>query len=162
MEGYHIDKARLKQRMTELIKLELVPDLKSATEVQIFNVLATALKEQFIDAWNGTREKCQEQDLKRVYYLSMEFLMGRALGNNLINLGAVKEVREILSTSTALRTRNVTGRSATAASADWLPASWIPWPLSATRPTAAASATNTACSARSSRTAIRRKSRTTG
>ena len=96
MEGYHIDKARLKQRMTELIKLELVPDLKSATDAQIFKALATALKEQFIDAWNESREKCQDQDLKRVYYLSMEFLMGRALGNNLINLGAVKEVREIL------------------------------------------------------------------
>ena len=96
MEGYHIDKDKLKSRMTELIKLELIPDLKSANEVQIYKALATALKEQFIDAWNGTREKCQEQDLKRVYYLSMEFLMGRALGNNLINLGAVKEVREIL------------------------------------------------------------------
>ena len=96
MEGYHIDKDRLKSRMTELIKLELVPDLKSATEVQIYKALATALKEQFIDAWNETREKCQDQDLKRVYYLSMEFLMGRALGNNLISLGAVKEVREIL------------------------------------------------------------------
>ena len=78
MEGYHIDKSRLKARMAELIKLELVPDLKSATNAQIFKALATALKEQFIDAWNGTREKCQDQDLKRVYYLSMEFLMGRA------------------------------------------------------------------------------------
>ena len=96
MEGYHIDKDKLKSRMTELIKGELIPDLKSATDAQIYKALATALKEQFIDAWNGTREKCQEQDLKRVYYLSMEFLMGRALGNNLINLGAVKEVRELL------------------------------------------------------------------
>ena len=96
MEGYHIDKDRLKSRMTELIKGELIPDLKSATDAQIYKALATALKEQFIDAWNGTRNKCQDQDLKRVYYLSMEFLMGRALGNNLINLGAVKEVREIL------------------------------------------------------------------
>ncbi len=96
MEAYHIDKERLKIRMTELIKLELVPDLKSATDVQIFKALATALKEQFIDAWNGTRNKCQEQDLKHVYYLSMEFLMGRALGNNLISLGAEKEVRELL------------------------------------------------------------------
>ena len=96
MEGYHIDKDRLKSRMTELIKGELIPDLRSANEAQIFKALATALKEQFIDAWNGTREKCQDQDLKRVYYLSMEFLMGRALGNNLINLGAQKEVREIL------------------------------------------------------------------
>ena len=97
MEGYHIDKSRLKARMAELIKLELVPDLKSATNAQIFKALATALKEQFIDAWNGTREKCQDQDLKRVYYLSMEFLMGRALGNNLISLGAQKEVKELLS-----------------------------------------------------------------
>ena len=97
MEGYHIDKERLRSRMAELIKLELVPDLKSASNVQIYTALARALKEQFIDAWNETRNKCQKQDLKHVYYLSMEFLMGRALGNNLISLGAVKEVREILS-----------------------------------------------------------------
>ena len=58
--------------------------------------LRTALKEQFIDAWIDTRRRARDQDVKMVYYLSMEFLMGRALGNDLINLGAQKEVAEVL------------------------------------------------------------------
>ncbi len=96
MKPFHIDKDELKARMGELIKLERVEDLRNASEEQIFRVLGLALKEQFIDAWNETQREMVAQDRKILYYMSMEFLMGRALGNNLINLGAEQAVKEVL------------------------------------------------------------------
>ncbi|MBP5154696.1 MAG: glycogen/starch/alpha-glucan phosphorylase [Lachnospiraceae bacterium] len=96
MADFSIDKELLRKRMSELVKLERVEELCNATEEQIYRALGIALKEQIIDAWNETAKKATEQDLKTVYYMSMEFLMGRALGNNLINLGAQPEVRELL------------------------------------------------------------------
>ena len=49
-----------------------------------------------MDAWLATSKKYKEDNVKFVYYMSMEFLMGRALGNNIINLCAEKEIREVL------------------------------------------------------------------
>ncbi len=96
MERITIDKDLLERRMNELIRLDLVSGLNEATEEQIFKVLALALKEQFVAAWTKSLHEAVDQDLKMVYYMSMEFLMGRALGNNLINLGAQPAVKEIL------------------------------------------------------------------
>ena len=96
MAGFSINKALLKQRMAQLIKLERVESLGMASREQIFKVLGLALREQFMDAWIATQRKVVVQDLKTVYYMSMEFLMGRALGNNLINLGAQQEVKDVL------------------------------------------------------------------
>ena len=55
-----------------------------------------AVKEAIIDDWIETQKKMDAEDPKIVYYMSMEFLMGRALGNNLINMTAYKEVKEAL------------------------------------------------------------------
>ena len=49
-----------------------------------------------IDRWIATQREYEKQDVKTVYYMSMEFLMGRALGNNMINLCCYKEVKEVL------------------------------------------------------------------
>lgn len=69
---------------------------KEATGQEIFQAVGYAIKDAIVDNWMDTQKAYEEQDPKMVYYLSMEFLMGRALGNNLINLKAYKEVKEAL------------------------------------------------------------------
>lgn len=70
--------------------------LEEATNQQIFQAVSYAIKDVVIDGWMKTQKEYDEKDPKIVYYLSMEFLMGRALGNNIINLKAYDEVREAL------------------------------------------------------------------
>ena len=70
--------------------------LEDATKQQIFQAVAYSVKESIVDRWIATHKAYEEQDAKTVYYMSMEFLMGRALGNNLINLTYYDEVKEAL------------------------------------------------------------------
>ena len=70
--------------------------MEDATPKQIFTAVAYAAKDSIIDAWIATQKEYDKADPKTVYYLSMEFLMGRALGNNLINLTFYDEVKEAL------------------------------------------------------------------
>ncbi|MCR4833888.1 MAG: glycogen/starch/alpha-glucan phosphorylase [Butyrivibrio sp.] len=70
--------------------------LEEATPQQIYQASAYAIKDAIIDHWMDTQKAVEEQDPKLVYYMSMEFLMGRALGNNLINLQAYKDVKDAL------------------------------------------------------------------
>ncbi|MDO4521620.1 MAG: glycogen/starch/alpha-glucan phosphorylase [Eubacteriales bacterium] len=71
-------------------------NLEEATQQQIFQAVSYAVKDTIIDNWLATQETYEEKDPKYVYYMSMEFLMGRALGNNLINLTEYEEVKEAL------------------------------------------------------------------
>ena len=88
----------------ETFKKEVISNVKSiyrrtideATPKQIFQAVAYAIKENIMDAWIATHKEYDRSDAKIVYYLSMEFLMGRALGNNLINMTAYDEVKEAL------------------------------------------------------------------
>ncbi|MBD5505370.1 MAG: glycogen/starch/alpha-glucan phosphorylase [Lachnospiraceae bacterium] len=70
--------------------------LEEATDQQIFQAVSYAIKDAVVDQWLTTQKEYDKQDPKMVYYLSMEFLMGRALGNNIINLQAYKAVAEAL------------------------------------------------------------------
>ena len=70
--------------------------IEEATEQQRFQAVAYAVKDEIIDNWLATQEQYKKDDPKTVYYMSMEFLMGRAFGNCLINLTSYKEVREAL------------------------------------------------------------------
>ncbi|MDD6057501.1 MAG: glycogen/starch/alpha-glucan phosphorylase, partial [Clostridiales bacterium] len=70
--------------------------LEDANQQEIFQAVSYTVKDVIIDKWLDTRKAMEKEDPKIVYYMSMEFLMGRALGNNLINLKAYKEVREAL------------------------------------------------------------------
>lgn len=89
---------------TELFKRSVLYNVKTlyrksleeATDQQIFQAVSYAIKDAVVDHWMKSQKEYEKQDPKMVYYLSMEFLMGRALGNNIINLQAYKEVKEAL------------------------------------------------------------------
>ena len=91
-----LDKEAFKEQVKENVKTLYRKTLKEATQQQIFQAVSYAVKDTIIDNWLATQQQFEEDDPKMVYYMSMEFLMGHALGNNLINLTAYKEVKEAL------------------------------------------------------------------
>lgn len=91
-----ISKAELKQNIIDNLMMLYRKSIEDATPQQVFQAVAYALKEVIFEQWMATHKEFGKQDSKIVYYMSMEFLMGRALGNNLINLKAYKEVKEVL------------------------------------------------------------------
>ena len=91
------DKEQFKKMVIDNVKNLYRRDIEDAEERQIFTATSLALKDLIIDRWIATHKAINAQDAKTVYYLSMEFLMGRALGNNVINmqadvLGALEEL----------------------------------------------------------------------
>ena len=70
--------------------------MDEATPAQVFQAVSYAVKDVIIDEWIASQKTYAKEDAKTVYYLSMEFLMGRALGNNIINIMAQVEIREVL------------------------------------------------------------------
>lgn len=82
--------------VTETVRHMYRKQLKEASQQEIFQAVSYVVKDVVIDDWLATQQAFDDQDPKIVYYMSMEFLMGRALGNNLINLKAYKEVKEAL------------------------------------------------------------------
>ena len=96
MHNKGFDKETFKETVRENIKTLYRKTIDEATPQQIFQAVSYAVKDVIIDDWIATQKAYDEADAKTVYYMSMEFLMGRALGNNLINLTAYKEVKEAL------------------------------------------------------------------
>ena len=90
------DKELFKRSVLYNVKTLYRKTLEEATEQQIFQAVSYAIKDVIVDSWMDTQKAFEEEDPKMVYYMSMEFLMGRALGNNLINLKAYKDVEEAL------------------------------------------------------------------
>ena len=90
------DKELFKRSVVYNVKTLYRKTLEEATPQQIFQAVAYAIKDAVIDHWLESQKEYEKQDPKTVYYLSMEFLMGRALGNNMINLKAYDQVKEAL------------------------------------------------------------------
>ncbi len=90
------DKEMFKRSVVYNVKTLYRRNMEEATQQQIFHAVALATKDAVIDAWLATQEVIKKEDPKIVYYMSMEFLMGRALGNNLINLTFYDGVKEAL------------------------------------------------------------------
>ena len=96
MFSKRFEKAAFKTAVKENVKTLYRKTIDEATPQQLFQAVSYAVKDVIIDDWIETQKRYDETDAKTVYYMSMEFLMGRALGNNLINLTAYKQVQEAL------------------------------------------------------------------
>jgi starch phosphorylase len=86
----------LKQSFEFHLKYSLADDRLSATNMDLYHSLALSVRDRLIDKWLQTQHQYYDQDAKRVYYLSMEFLVGRWLTNSLINLGFYDEFQQAL------------------------------------------------------------------
>lgn len=84
------------KNVTDSVKSMYRKTLETATKQELYQAVAYTVKDVIMDQWLATRRVIDKEDPKTVYYMSMEFLMGRALGNNLINLCAYDEVKEAL------------------------------------------------------------------
>lgn len=91
-----ISKEAFRANIEEALKVKFRRRIDEATPQMIYHAVAYAVNALIADDWMETQEELRKENAKRVYYLSMEFLMGRALGNNILNLGAQKEIREVL------------------------------------------------------------------
>ena len=96
MSSYQFNKEQFKQEVVSNVKNLYRKTISDATPAQVFQAVAYAVKDVIIDEWIATHKQYVEQDAKTLYYMSMEFLMGRALGNNIINIRAREGIREAL------------------------------------------------------------------
>ena len=92
----NFDKKQFQKTVKDNVKRLYRKTIEEASEQQLFQAVAYAVKDDIMDNWIATQEQYQKDDPKTVYYMSMEFLMGRALGNCMINLTSYKEIREAL------------------------------------------------------------------
>lgn len=90
------DKEEFKKSVIYNVKNLFRRTIDEATPAQMFQAVSYAVKDVIIDEWIASQKTYAKRDAKTVYYLSMEFLMGRALGNNIINIMARDEIREVL------------------------------------------------------------------
>ena len=86
----------IKRSFKNHLKFSLAKDRYSATDYDKYFALSLAVRDRLVDGWIKTSQTYHDEDVKRTYYLSMEYLMGRALGNNVINLGMEDAVRQAL------------------------------------------------------------------
>ena len=96
MKNKVFNKKNFINEVTENVERLYRKSLDEASQQEIYQAVSQAVKDVVMGNWLDTQKAIDEQEPKIVYYMSMEFLMGRALGNNLINLCAYKEVEEAL------------------------------------------------------------------
>ncbi len=90
------DKEGFKKEIAANVKMLYRKTLDEASPQEIYQAVSYSVKDDIIDRWIATHKVYREKNVKKVYYLSMEFLVGRALGNNLINLGYYKDIKKAL------------------------------------------------------------------
>lgn len=99
MEGFHmaeINKEEFKQSVVDNLKVLFRRSVEDAEQGQLFQAVAYAAKDIVVDQWMASHKQFEKEDKKTVYYLSMEFLMGRALGNIIINLKGNQAIKEAI------------------------------------------------------------------
>lgn len=96
MAKYGFNRDVFKKSVVDNVKLLYRKTIEEANDQQIFQAVSYAVKDIIIDEWIETYKEYKKRDAKTVYYMSMEFLMGRALGNNMINIMAYDEIKEVL------------------------------------------------------------------
>lgn len=96
MKSKMFEKETFKKEVVENVKYLYRKTMDEASEQEIFQAVSYVVKDVIIDQWLATQQEFDKADPKIVYFMSMEFLMGRALGNNLINLTVYNEVKEAL------------------------------------------------------------------
>ena len=96
MRGNTFSKKEFISKVTSEVKSNYRKTLEEASQQELFQAVSNVVKDVIMDQWLATQQVIDKDDPKIVYYMSMEFLMGRALGNNLINLCAYDEVKEAL------------------------------------------------------------------
>ncbi|WP_294708298.1 glycogen/starch/alpha-glucan phosphorylase [uncultured Fusobacterium sp.] len=89
-----VGKEELRKQIEKYVKVSFGKDISEATELEVYRALGQAIMEDIAEDWYETNKLYSQK--KQAYYFSAEFLMGRALGNNLINLGVLDEVKEVL------------------------------------------------------------------
>lgn len=96
MYNPRFEKKAFKKEIENNVKTLFRRTVDEASPQQLFQAVSYAVKDVIIDDWLATQKQYEKDDPKTVYYMSMEFLMGRALGNNLINMTAYTEAKEAL------------------------------------------------------------------
>lgn len=96
MSTVTFSKEEFKKEVRDYVKVLFRKELQEASDQEVFHAVALGLKDYIIDQWIATHKEYEKQDAKTVYYLSMEFLTGRALGNIIINLSARDEIKEAI------------------------------------------------------------------
>ena len=91
-----LNKVEFKKEVEDYLKVLFRKSISEADEQQKFQAVAYAVKDFIVDQWMATHRTYEEQDVKTVYYLSMEFLTGRALGNIIINLKGNQAIKEAI------------------------------------------------------------------
>ncbi len=89
-----LNKDEFKKEVEDYVKVLFRKSVKEADNQQLFQAVAYAVKDFVVDQWMATHKTYEEKDVKTVYYLSMEFLMGRALGNIIINLKGNQAIKD--------------------------------------------------------------------
>ena len=96
MYNPRFEKEAFKKEVKQSVKHLFRKEIDEVSQQELYQAVSYAVKEAIIDDWIATQKQYEKDDPKIVYYMSMEFLMGRALGNNLINMTAYTEVKEAL------------------------------------------------------------------
>ncbi len=90
------DKARWRQAVLHQVTYSLGLTVEQLSAREAFVAVALAVRDRMVEQWLATQQRYQQADAKGLYYLSLEFLIGRSLHSNLVNLGLLETCHAVL------------------------------------------------------------------